>query len=64
MNLVLQIFLAFSILITSFSSADSSSKNTISEDFVYICNKPGQKCYYLLPCNDLRIECNEVQGKL
>ena len=64
MNLVLQIFLAFSILITSFSSADSSSKNTISEDFVYICNKTGQKCYYLLPCNDLRIECNEVQGKL
>ena len=64
MNLVLQIFLTFSILIASFTSSESGSKVTISEDFVYICNKPGQKCYYLLPCNDLRVECNEVQGKL
>ncbi len=64
MNIILQIFLTFSILIASFTNAESESKNTISEDFVYICNKPGQKCYYLLPCNDLRVECNEVQGKL
>jgi hypothetical protein len=64
MNLVLQIFLTFSILIASFTTAESGSKNTISDDFVYICNKPGQKCYYLLPCNDLRVECNKVQGKL
>ena len=61
MNLVLQIFLTFSILIASFTSPELGSKNTISEDFVYICNKPGQKCYYLLPCNDLRVECNKAR---
>ena len=46
-----------------FVSSSFTSKNTV-EEFVYLCNKPGQKCYYLLPCNELRETCNKVNGKI
>ena len=39
-----------------------SSEET-NEDFVYLCNKPGQKCYYVIPCQELRETCNKVNGK-
>lgn len=35
-----------------------------NEEFVYICNKPGQKCYYIIPCEALREACNKANGKL
>jgi len=46
-----------------FVSSSFTSKNTV-EEFVYLCNKPGQKCYYILPCNELRETCNKVNGKI
>jgi hypothetical protein len=64
MNLISQIILIATMIISSFTTAELSSEEKVSEDFVYICNKPGQKCYYLLPCNDLRISCNKAKGKL
>tara|TARA_B100001063_G_scaffold103974_1_gene97009 strand:- start:3095 stop:3355 length:261 start_codon:yes stop_codon:yes gene_type:complete len=64
MNLIYQIFLIGTIIISSFTPSELISEEKASEDFVYICNKPGQKCYYLLPCNDLRVSCNKAKGKL
>ena len=64
MNLIYQIFLIGTIIISSFTPSELTSEEKASEDFVYICNKPGQKCYYLLPCNDLRVSCNKAKGKL
>ena len=64
MNLISQIILTATMIISSLTTAELSSEEKVSEDFVYICNKPGQKCYYLLPCNDLRISCNKAKGKL
>ena len=56
--------LYFTLLLTVFFVYSSfTSKNTV-EEFVYLCNKPGQKCYYLLPCNELRETCNKVNGKI
>ena len=56
--------LYFTLLLTVFFVSSSfTSKNTV-EEFVYLCNKPGQKCYYLLPCNELRETCNKVNGKI
>lgn len=56
--------LYFTLLLTMFFVSSSfTSKNTV-EEFVYLCNKPGQKCYYLLPCNELRETCNKVNGKI
>tara|TARA_B100001059_G_scaffold76826_1_gene74426 strand:+ start:884 stop:1144 length:261 start_codon:yes stop_codon:yes gene_type:complete len=64
MNLIYQIFLIGTMIISSFTPSELISEEKASEDFVYICNKPGQKCYYLLPCNDLRVSCNKAKGKL
>ena len=64
MNLIYQIFLIGTMIISSFTPSELTSEEKASEDFVYICNKPGQKCYYLLPCNDLRVSCNKAKGKL
>ena len=64
MNLISQIILIITLMIASFTSSELTSDQKVSEDFVYICNKPGQKCYYLLPCNDLRVSCNKAKGKL
>ena len=36
----------------------------IEEEFVYLCNKPGEKCYYTIPCKILRDSCNDVNGKI
>ena len=56
--------LYFTLLLTVFFVSSSfTSKNTV-EEFVYLCNKPGQKCYYLIPCQELRVTCNNVNGKL
>ena len=56
--------LYFTLLLTVFFVSSSfTSKNTV-EEFVYLCNKPGQKCYYLLPFNELRETCNKVNGKI
>ena len=56
--------LYFTLLFTVFFvSCSFTSINTV-EEFVYLCNKPGQKCYYLLPCNELRETCNKVNGKI
>ena len=56
--------LYFTLLLTVFFVSSSfTSKNTV-EEFVYLCNKPGQKCYYILPCNELRETCNKVNGKI
>ena len=64
MNLIYQIILIGTMIISSFTPSELISEEKASEDFVYICNKPGQKCYYLLPCNDLRVSCNTAKGKL
>jgi len=64
MNIISQIILVASIVTASFTTDKLSSEKKLIEDFVYICNKPGQKCYYLLPCNDLRVSCNKAKGKL
>ncbi len=64
MNIISQIILVASIVSASFTTDKLSSEKKLIEDFVYICNKPGQKCYYLLPCNDLRVSCNKAKGKL
>ena len=64
MNLIYQIILIATMIISSFTPSKLISEEKVSEDFVYICNKPGQKCYYLLPCNDLRVSCNNAKGKL
>ena len=64
MNIISQIILVTSIVTASFTTDKLSSEKKLIEDFVYICNKPGQKCYYLLPCNDLRVSCNKAKGKL
>jgi hypothetical protein len=55
------------LLITSvliLSTEDLIANQSSQEQFVYLCNKPGQKCYYIIPCNELRETCNKVQGKL
>ena len=64
MNIISQIILVASIVTASFTTDKLNSEKKLIEDFVYICNKPGQKCYYLLPCNDLRVSCNKAKGKL
>ena len=64
MNLIYQIILIGTMIISSFTPSELISEEKASEDFVYICNKPGQKCYYLLTCNDLRVSCNKAKGKL
>ena len=64
MNLIYQIILIGTMIISSFTPSELITEEKASEDFVYICNKPGQKCYYLLPCNDLRVSCNKAKGKL
>tara|TARA_X000001036_G_scaffold31755_1_gene26052 strand:+ start:74 stop:334 length:261 start_codon:yes stop_codon:yes gene_type:complete len=64
MNIISQIILVAGIVTASFTTDKLSSEKKLIEDFVYICNKPGQKCYYLLPCNDLRVSCNKAKGKL
>ena len=40
------------------------SAEKTNQEFVYLCNKPGQKCYYIIPCETLRETCNRVNGKL
>ena len=64
MNLIYHFILIGIMISSSFTSYELISEEKVSEDFVYICNKPGQKCYYLLPCNDLRVSCNKAKGKL
>ena len=64
MNIISQIILVAVIVSAYFTTDKLSSEKKLIEDFVYICNKPGQKCYYLLPCNDLRVSCNKAKGKL
>ncbi len=46
----------------SFSFLDTDK--IIEEEFVYLCNKPGEKCYYTIPCKILRDSCNDVNGKI
>jgi len=54
-----------SIVITLFLYVgELKSAEKKNEEFVYICNKPGQKCYYIIPCETLRETCNKVNGKL
>lgn len=64
MNLIIY-FLAFSsLIIDNFSNKELEYEKIIEEEFVYLCNKPGQKCYYTIPCKILRDNCNEVNGKI
>ena len=64
MNLIIY-FLSFSsLIIDNFSNKELENKKIIEEEFVYLCNKPGQKCYYTIPCQILRDNCNEVNGKI
>ena len=56
--------LYFTLLLTVFFVSSSFTSINTMEEFVYLCNKPGQKCYYLLPCNELRGTCNKVNGKI
>ena len=56
------LFIAASFFISSSFTSPLSSEET-NEDFVYLCNKPGQKCYYVIPCQELRETCNKVNGK-
>ena len=60
-NKIIALIGCFVILLT-FNELSSAEKN--SEEFVYLCNKPGQKCYYVIPCETLREDCNKVNGKL
>ena len=64
MNLIIY-FLAFnSFIIDNFSNKVLRYDKIIEEEFVYLCNKPGEKCYYTIPCKILRDSCNEVNGKI
>ena len=64
MNLIIY-FLAFSsLIIDNFSNKELEYEKIIEEEFVYLCNKPGQKCYYTIPCKILRDNCNEDNGKI
>ena len=56
--------LYFTLLFTVFFVSSSFTSINTVEEFVYLCNKPGQKCYYLLPCNELRETCKKVNGKI
>ena len=56
--------LYFTLLLTVFFVSSFFTSLNSAEDFVYLCNKPGQKCYYLFPCQELRETCNSVNGKL
>ncbi len=64
MNIISQIILVTGVVTAFFTTDKLTSEKKLIEDFVYICNKPGQKCYYLLPCNDLRVSCKKAKGKL
>ena len=64
MNLIIY-FLAFnSFIIDNFSNKVLRYDKIIEEEFVYLCNKPGEKCYYTIPCKILRDSCNDVNGKI
>lgn len=63
MNTIPQIILLISFAITSLFFSNDEVLNA-NEEFVYLCNKPGQKCYYEVPCNQLRVTCEKVQGKI
>ncbi|MDA8948231.1 hypothetical protein N9H57_03740 [Flavobacteriaceae bacterium] len=57
------ITLIFSLVVVlALSKLKSAEKNI--EEFVYLCNKPEQKCYYIIPCETLRENCNKANGKL
>ena len=62
MHTIAQIILLISITVASLFPNNNTAVEA-KEDFVYLCNKPGQKCYYEVPCNTLRATCNQVQGK-
>ena len=47
-----------------FFVGELKSAEKTNEEFVYLCNKPGQKCYYIIPCETLRETCNKANGKL
>ena len=47
-----------------FFVGELKSAEKTNEEFVYLCNKPGQKCYYIIPCEALREACNKANGKL
>lgn len=64
MNTIPQIILFISIAIFSLFPINKNEILNAKEEFVYLCNKPGQKCYYEVPCNDLRVTCNTVKGKI
>mgnify|MGYP001483677124 FL=1 len=64
MNLIIY-FLSFnSFIIDNFSNKELRYDKIIEEEFVYLCNKPGEKCYYTIPCKILRDSCNDVNGKI
>ena len=53
--------LLLSLILTSFSSKDSSNE---SQNFVYACSNPSLKCYYKFPCSDFFRDCNQNKGKV
>ena len=65
MNIIIYVFAFISIILNNFSDNNlKSDKVFLDEEFVYLCNKPGQKCYYTIPCKVLRDNCNEANGKI
>ena len=64
MNLIIYLLAFSSLIINNLSNQELEYEKIIEVEFVYLCNKPGQKCYYTLPCKILRDKCNEVNGKI
>ena len=64
MNLIIYFFAFNSFIIDNFSNKELRYDKIIEEEFVYLCNKPGEKCYYTIPCKILRDSCNDVNGKI
>ena len=64
MNLIIYFFVFSSLIIGKFSNKELDDRKIIEDEFVYICNKPTQKCYYNIPCKILRDSCNEINGKI
>ncbi len=64
MNLIIYFYVISSLIIGNFSNKELDYSKIVEDEFVYLCNKPGQKCYYNIPCKTLRDSCNEINGKI